>query len=465
MSHQAPRGRHRQPPSLQGQREAPVQGPSSPPGQYPPPGEYPPQGQYGTPYGGCQEDHYGQPPYGNQQGAYVQPPQGPPRKKHRLRKWLIIASAVFAGIIAAIVTIGTEHATGPTESWYAAGKAFAVADDQKDPGWLIGPVSELPKVCTEYLDAATPAVPGQRPSATDASADQQWLRGCEAGYHQDHPHQVVEFGIMYARGTRPCTGVCPTNWYDAGKAVALAASTSSDPYLSPRSSGTPESAATWCADLLFPEPDQPLPASVEALTQGDLPASGPEAVEWYKGCEAEYNAAQNAAPSAAPAETETPAPAATTPAVAATVDPADYKGWYQEAYDETTTDYRDGQTPAIYHESDSQFCMTTIEPSFPVAGNVPASLVGTSGDPYYAGCMAALSVQQLFELVQLLAEGPVPCLNNYVKVWHQRRTANRNRARLLLMAAAMRNSFMATDTMYALAESWKIMHHCAYMRI
>ena len=389
MSHQAPRGRHRQPPNPQDQHDAPAQGSYSPPGQYPPPGEHPPQGQYGTFYGGSQQDHNGQTHYGYQQGAYGQPSQGPPQRKHGLRKWLIIASAILAGIIAAIVAIGTGHATGPAESWYAAGKAFAVADDQKDPGWLIGPVSGLAKVCTEYLDAATPAVPGQRPSANDAAADQQWLRGCEAGYYQDHPHQVVEFGMMYAPGTQPCTGVCPSNWYAAGKTVALAAS----PYLSPSSADTAGSAATWCADLLFPEPGQSMPASTEAVIQANIPGSGPETVEWSKGCEAGYNAAQNAQPSAAPAEAETPAPTATTPAVAATVDPADYKGWYQEAYDETTTDYRDGQTPAVYNESDSQFCLTTIEASLG-AGNIPSSLAGTSGDPYYEGCMAALSGQQ-----------------------------------------------------------------------
>jgi hypothetical protein len=57
------------------------------------------------------------------------------------------------------------------------------------------------------------------------------------------------------------------------------------------------------------------------------------------------------------------------------------------------TDYRDGQTPAIYDESDSQFCVSTIDASMN-SGDVPASLVGTSGDPFYKGCMAALKVQQ-----------------------------------------------------------------------
>ena len=302
MSHQAPRGRHRQPPDRHDQHGAQAQGPYSPLGQYPSPGEYPPPGRYGTPYGGYQQDHHGQPYCDFQQAASAQPPEGPLRKKYGLRKWLIIAAAVFAGIIAAIAAIGIGHATGPAESWYAAGKAFVVAADQKYPVPLIGPVSGLTKVCDEYLEETTPVVPGQRPSTADTEADRQWLRGCEAGYYQDHPHQLVENGMMYPPGTRPCTGQCASNWYAAGKAVALAASTSSGPYLSPSSGDAPESAETWCADLLFPAPGQPLPASVEALLQGSLPAAGPESVEWENGCEAEYNAAQNAA---------TPTPTAT----------------------------------------------------------------------------------------------------------------------------------------------------------
>ncbi len=84
----------------------------------------------------------------------------------------------------------------------------------------------------------------------------------------------------------------------------------------------------------------------------------------------------------APAETETPAPVTPTPVATPTMSSAEYQGLYQEAYNQTTTDYRDGQTPAIYNESDSEFCMTTIEPSL---GNE---------EPIYAGCMAALSAQQ-----------------------------------------------------------------------
>jgi hypothetical protein len=293
---------------------------------------------------------------------------------------MLVILLIGIGIINAAGRGG--HAT--PESWYAAGKAFGVAVDQKDSTVLIGPVSTLAKVCTEYLDAATPVVPGQRPSATDQAADRQWLRGCEAGYYQDHPHELVEDGMMYPPGTRPCTAQCASNWYAAGKAVALAASTSSDPYLSPSSGGTPESAETWCADLLFPDPGQPLPASIEALIQANTPAPGPEAVEWGNGCEAGYNAAQNAAQSPAPVETETPAPVETetTPTAAATMNSTDYQALYKEAYQETATDYQDGQTPAVYHESDSEFCKATIETSL---GNE---------EPIYAGCMAALSAQQ-----------------------------------------------------------------------
>jgi hypothetical protein len=82
--------------------------------------------------------------------------------------------------------------------------------------------------------------------------------------------------------------------------------------------------------------------------------------------------------------TETPAPAETetTPTAAATMNSTDYQGLYKEAYEETATDYQGGQTPAVYHESDSEFCKATIETSL---GNE---------EPIYAGCMAALSAQQ-----------------------------------------------------------------------
>lgn len=82
--------------------------------------------------------------------------------------------------------------------------------------------------------------------------------------------------------------------------------------------------------------------------------------------------------------TQTPAPVETetTPTAPATMSSTDYQGLYKEAYQETATDYQGGQTPAAYHESDSQFCMTTIEGSL---GNE---------EPIYAGCMAALSAQQ-----------------------------------------------------------------------
>lgn len=88
----------------------------------------------------------------------------------------------------------------------------------------------------------------------------------------------------------------------------------------------------------------------------------------------------------------TPTPATTTPEPSASVDPADFNGWYQESYKETATDYQDGQTPAIYHESNSEFCMSTIESSLN-QGEVPTSLEGSSRDPFYAGCMAALSAE------------------------------------------------------------------------
>lgn len=124
-------------------------------------------------------------------------------------------------------------------------------------------------------------------------------------------------------------------------------------------------------------------SSSPAQTENDAPAPD----------QTDYNTETPPSATATRTAAETPAPVTTTPATAATMDPANYKGWYQEAYEETAADYQDGQTPAIYDESDSQFCMTTIEPSLN-DGNVPASLAGTSGDPFYAGCMAALNAQQ-----------------------------------------------------------------------
>jgi hypothetical protein len=109
MSHQAPRGRHaqqpRQSPDPQDQGGQQVQGPYAPQGQYPP------------------QSQYEQPHYGYQRGYHAQPPQGPPRKKHGLRTWPIIASAVVAAIVAIAIAVGNaNHASNPPSASTLAAK-------------------------------------------------------------------------------------------------------------------------------------------------------------------------------------------------------------------------------------------------------------------------------------------------------------------------------------------------------
>jgi len=121
-----------------------------------------------------------------------------------------------------------------------------------------------------------------------------------------------------------------------------------------------------------------------------MTAAGTQAVALLKGSNSQYGTPPPSA-TVTPTATETPpTPATTTPASAATMSAADYQASYQEAYNMTVEDYRMGQTPAIYHESYSQFCMTTIEASL----NYPYTPAGTSGDPFHAGCMAALRAHQ-----------------------------------------------------------------------
>ena len=268
-------------------------------------------------------------------------------------------------------------------------KTFRVAADKQAPGLLIGPVSALAKMCTEDLAAGVPGVQGQRPPPGDATADEQWVRGCEAGYHQDYPDQLVEYGMMFGSGTQACAGACGARWYAAGKSLSDAAGEMVG--FSSGSGGARSAAANWCADIMFPARADSWPAAISAQLQANMPPEGPATLEWEKGCEAAFNvgtaaqgaqATRAAKPSAAaqppaPAK-QTPAPAPTT---AASMSSADYQGLYQNAYQETTDDHHSGQTPATYKESDSEFCLTTIEPSL------------GSEDPVYAGCMAALSAQ------------------------------------------------------------------------
>lgn len=122
-----------------------------------------------------------------------------------------------------------------------------------------------------------------------------------------------------------------------------------------------------------------------------MTAAGTRAAALLEGSNGQYETPPPSA-TATPTAPVTPTltPATTTPAAAATMSDADYQASYQEAYNMTAEDYRMGQTPAIYHESYSQFCTTTIEASL----GYPYTPAGTSGDPFHAGCMAALRAQQ-----------------------------------------------------------------------
>ena len=136
------------------------------------------------------------------------------------------------------------------------------------------------------------------------------------------------------------------------------------------------------------------------LPNAQMTAAGSRAVALLEGSNGQYETpppsatatptATSTPTTATPTATATLTPATTTPAAAATMSAADYQASYQEAYNMTAEDYRMGQTPTLYHESYSQFCMTTIEASL----GDPYTPAGTSGDPFYAGCMAALRAQQ-----------------------------------------------------------------------
>jgi hypothetical protein len=127
-----------------------------------------PQGQGAPGYGGYQYDP-GAPQYGGfppGQGG-PQYPYGPPppQKKHRLRKWLLIATATFAGAFAAIIVVvaavGTaaHNAANPVASHSAA----PVANPSNDAN-----------AATEAPSSAAPSgpdelVPGQAETIGDSS--------------------------------------------------------------------------------------------------------------------------------------------------------------------------------------------------------------------------------------------------------------------------------------------------------
>jgi peptidylprolyl isomerase len=170
-------------------------------------------------------------------------------------------------------------------NWYALGKTFETTPAQRDAALVTGPVGRLPKACTADLASSTT---GQRPAASDKVAVSQWVQGCEAGYHLDHPSQVIQGGVMYGKGAKPCTGSCPSKTYAAGKSIALSASVL--PGLNPYGATYALGAARWCADLMGNSFGLPLSASVKSQLGAGEPALGPAVGYWDQGCEAAYRA-------------------------------------------------------------------------------------------------------------------------------------------------------------------------------
>jgi hypothetical protein len=178
--------------------------------------------------------------------------------------------------VVALIGGGLAYYELRSPNWYADGQTA----EQHNDALLTGPVSTLPATCTARMNAADP---GQRPAKTDQVSVQQWLLGCEAAYHQQHPGQLVEDGIMWPSGTKPCARACSSQWSAAGKRIALAAS--EEPLINSKSA-----AADWCADLAADRFIQPIPASIEARLHAHVPAAGPQAYSWDQGCAAQYNA-------------------------------------------------------------------------------------------------------------------------------------------------------------------------------
>jgi peptidylprolyl isomerase len=194
-----------------------------------------------------------------------------------------IAAAAVGVIVAGLAYLLLWPAS-PTP--FALGENFETAPAQRDAGLVTGPVGLLAKACAADLGVAQP---GQRPAATDKTAVAQWVQGCEAGYHQDHPGQLVLDGVMYGSGARPCTGSCATKAYADGQRIARSASVL--PGLNPRGATGALGAARWCADLLGNRLGVPLSPGVESRLRAGQPAPGPATGYWDQGCEATYRAA------------------------------------------------------------------------------------------------------------------------------------------------------------------------------
>ena len=161
--------------------------------------------------------------------------------------------------------------------WYATGKSVELASEQQNDAFLVGPVSALPTACTAKMNAAES---GQRPVSTDKAAVKLWLQGCEAAYHLKHPTQVIEDGIMWRSGTKPCTGSCPSHWYAAGKGIALAAN--EEPLINLAAGTSGSVSADWCADLTSNHFIQPLPVRVESRLRADTPVKTPPSSPYVK---------------------------------------------------------------------------------------------------------------------------------------------------------------------------------------
>src|ERR1700739_3334186 len=181
------------------------------------------------------------------------------RRQHAQRKRRIRPGVAAAVVAVAVVAGGLVYLLQPSaQSAYSLGKDFEVAKTQQGAGLVTGPTSLLTKTCTANLTAAEPS---QRPAATSnaavqQAADQQWVQGCEAGYHQDHPHQLVQDGIMWGNGAKPCTGACSSRSNAAGMSIAIAAGEL--PSASPDRGTSAAAAEGWCADLMDNHLSQPL---------------------------------------------------------------------------------------------------------------------------------------------------------------------------------------------------------------
>jgi FKBP-type peptidyl-prolyl cis-trans isomerase len=214
------------------------------------------------------------------------------RRQPGQRKRRIWPGVAAVAVAVALVAGGLVYLLLPSDaqSAYSLGKDFEVAKTQQGAGLVTGPTSLLTKTCTADLSAAEPS---QRPAATgnaavQQAAVQQWVQGCEAGYHQDHPHQLVQDGIMWGNGAKPCTGACSSRSNAAGESIAIAAGEL--PSASPARGTSAAAAGGWCADLMDNHLSQPLTASVEAQLKANLPAIGPATMYWDQGCELGYRA-------------------------------------------------------------------------------------------------------------------------------------------------------------------------------